>query len=56
MAGHKFQSDLHKPKLKFKGGGQYTLAVIKGHNIFHLLLPIAATKESTHRVTYLHLD
>ena len=25
MAGHKFLSDLHKPKLKFKGGGQYTL-------------------------------
>ncbi len=29
MVGHKFLSDLHKPKLKFKGGGQYTLAVTK---------------------------
>jgi hypothetical protein len=55
MAGHKFQSDLHKPKLKFKGGGQYTLAVTKGHNLL-CILPINATKESTHRAIYLHLD
>jgi hypothetical protein len=55
MAGHKFHSDLHKPKLKFKGGGQYTLAVTKGHNLLSIL-PIHATKDSTHRAIYLHLD
>jgi hypothetical protein len=55
MAGHKFHSDLHKPKLKFKGGGQYTLAVTKGHNLLNTL-PIPATKETAHRVIYLHLD
>ena len=47
MAGHKFHSDLHKPKLKFKGRGQYTMAVTKGHNLLSIL-PIHATKDSTH--------
>ncbi len=55
MAGHKFLSDLHKPKLKFEGGGQYTLAVTKAHNILSIL-PITATKETPHRVIYVHLD
>jgi hypothetical protein len=27
LAGHKFVSDLTKPQLKFKGGGQYTMSV-----------------------------
>jgi hypothetical protein len=55
MAGHKFLSDLHKPKLKFKGGGQHTLTVNKGHNIFHVL-SLSPTKETNHRTIYLHLD
>jgi hypothetical protein len=55
MAGHKFMSDLHKPKLKFKGGGQYTLTVNKGHNIINIL-PISTTQETNYRIIYLHLD
>ena len=55
MAGHKFLSDLHKPKMKFKGGGQYTLTVNKGHNIL-MILPILHSKETPHRTLYLHLD
>jgi hypothetical protein len=55
MAGHKYLSDLHSPQLKFKGGGQLTLEVNKGHNIFHIL-PISSTKETPHRIIYLHLD
>jgi hypothetical protein len=47
MAGHKFQSELHKPKLKFKGGGQITLAVIKGHKANTLLLSSKDTTSST---------
>ncbi len=55
MAGHKFMSDLHKPKMKFKGGGQYTLTVNKGHNIL-MILPLSHTTETQHRTIYLHLD
>jgi hypothetical protein len=55
MAGHKYISDLHKPKMKFKGGGQCTMSVIKGHNVFSVL-PIYATEETTHRKIYLHND
>jgi hypothetical protein len=55
MAGHKFMSDLHKPKMKFKGGGQYTLTVNKGHNIL-MILPLSPTKETNHWTIYLHLD
>ncbi len=53
MAGHKYLSDLYKPKLKFKGGGQYTLEVTKGHHVFQVL-PIPADKQTTHRTIYLH--
>jgi hypothetical protein len=55
MAGHKFVSDLTQPKLKFKGGGQYTMSVHKGHNTFHAL-PISPQDETAHRKIYLHLD
>ncbi len=49
MAGHKYLSDLHKPKLKFKGGGKYTMEVNKGHLIVKIL-PTDATQ------IYLHED
>jgi len=48
MAGHKYISDLTQPKLRFKGGGQYTMSVQKGHNIFHAL-PISPHDETAHR-------
>ncbi len=44
LAGHKFISDLRQPKLKFQGGGQYTMSVIQGHNVFTILLIKQATK------------
>jgi hypothetical protein len=47
MAGHKYISDLHKPKLKFKGGGQYTMEVNKGHLIIKIM-PIDATQSTSH--------
>jgi hypothetical protein len=55
MAGHKYISDLCKPKMKFKGGGQFTMSVIKGHNVFSVL-PISAQEETSHRKIYLHVD
>jgi hypothetical protein len=55
MAGHKYISDLHKPKLKFKGGGQYTMEVNKAHLIIKIM-PIDATQLTPHRTIYLHED
>jgi hypothetical protein len=53
LAGHKYISDLYQPKLKFKGGGQCTLSVTKGHLVFSVL-PVSATQDSPHRTIYLH--
>ncbi len=47
LAGHKFISDLRQPKLKFQGGGQYTMSVIQGHNVF-TILPITANEDTAH--------
>ncbi len=55
LAGHQYISHLSKPKLRFKGGGTYTMSVTKGHKIIHLL-PTTADQETPHRVIYLHLD
>jgi hypothetical protein len=55
LAGHKFVSDLTKPQLKFKGGGQYTMSVQKGHNVFYAL-PTSAQDDTPHRKIYLHKD
>jgi hypothetical protein len=38
MAGHQYVSDLSKPKLKFKGGGSYTMSVTRGHKLITILL------------------
>ncbi len=53
MAGHAYISDLYKPKLKFKGGGQYTMEVKKGHLIIQML-PFSPHKKTTHRTIYIH--
>jgi hypothetical protein len=55
MAGHKYVSHLSKPKLKFEGGGQYTMSVTKGHKIIRIL-PTPANQETTHRTIYFHRD
>jgi hypothetical protein len=55
MAGHQYVSDLYHPKLKFKGGGSYTMSVIRGHKILHTK-PISADKETSHAVLYMHVD
>ena len=53
MAGHKYVSHLSQPKLKFKGGGSYTMSVTRGHMLISVL-PTHANKETTHRTVYLH--
>jgi hypothetical protein len=53
LAEHKFISDLRQPKLKFQGGGQYTMSVIQDHNVFSIL-PITANDDTPHRTIYLH--
>jgi hypothetical protein len=53
MAGHQYVSHLSKPKLKFKGGGLYTMSVTRGHKLI-TILPIRADSETTHRQIYLH--
>jgi hypothetical protein len=55
MAGHKYISHLSAPKLKFEGGGSYTMSVIRGHKIIKIL-PTYADVETPHKITYLHLD
>ena len=55
MAGHKYTSHLSAPKLKFAGGGVYTMSVTRGHKIIKLL-PTNATQETPHRTIYFHLD
>jgi hypothetical protein len=39
MAGHKYTSHLSAPKLKFAGGGIYTMSVTRGHKIIKILTP-----------------
>ena len=55
MAGHKYVSDLQHPKLRFKGGGSYTMSVVRGHKIIKVF-PIAAEQDTTHATIYMHLD
>jgi hypothetical protein len=55
MAGHKYVSDLYKPKLKFKGKCQYTMEFNKGHLVLKIL-PITANQPTTHQTIYLHDD
>ncbi len=55
MAGLKYVSDLHRPKLQFKGGGRYTMSVISGHKILKVF-PIDVEKDTTHAIIYMHLD
>ena len=52
LAGHQYVSHLSKLKLKFKGGGTYTMSVTRGHKIIHIL-PTASNQETPHRVIYL---
>jgi hypothetical protein len=55
LAGHKYISHLSQPKLRFKGGGTYTMSVTKGHMLISVL-PTHADKETTHRQIYMHED
>ena len=55
MAGHKYTSHLSAPKLKFAGGGIYTMSVTRGHKIIKIL-PTNATQETPHRIIYFHRD
>jgi hypothetical protein len=55
LAEHKYVSHLSQPKLRFKGGGAYTMSVTKGHMLMSVL-PTHADKETTHRQVYLHND
>jgi hypothetical protein len=55
LAGHKYISHLSQPKLRFKGGGTYTMSVTKGHMLISVL-PTHADKETTHRKVYMHED
>jgi hypothetical protein len=41
LAGHQYVSHLSKPKLKFKGGGAYTMSVTREHKLI-TILPIRA--------------
>jgi hypothetical protein len=54
LAGHTYTSDLRKPRLNLKQGGQYTMDVIAAHKIVDLL-PISAHTETNHRTLLLHL-
>ncbi len=54
MAGHTYHSDLRKPRLEFKTGGDYTMDVIQAHKIIRLI-PITASEPSNHRNIMLHL-
>jgi hypothetical protein len=55
LAGHKYISHLSQPKLRFKGGGTYTMSVTKGHMLISVL-PTYADKETTHRQVFMHED
>jgi hypothetical protein len=54
LAGHTYTSDLRKPQLHLKQGGQYTMDVIAAHKILNLL-PIPAHSNTNHRNILLHL-
>jgi transposase InsO family protein len=53
MQGHKYLSDLYKPQLIFNDETMYTVSVQRAHKILKLL-PISATKTTSHRSILLH--
>ena len=55
LAQHTYVSHLSRPKLRFKGGGTYTMSVTKGHMLISVL-PTHAERETTHRRIYVHND
>jgi hypothetical protein len=55
MAGHAYVSHLSPPKLKFSGGGTYTMSVTKGHKLIRIL-PTIAAQETAHKIIYFHKD
>ncbi len=55
MAGHTYISHLSSPKLKFSGGGIYTMSVTKGHKLIRIL-PTIAAQETPHKIIYFHKD
>ena len=54
LAGHTYHSDLRKPRLEMKTGGEYTMDVIHAHKIIRVK-PIPAHEPSNHRNIMLHL-
>ena len=55
MAGQTYVSHLSKPKLRFKGGGTYTMSVTRGHKLI-TVMPTHAEEDTPHRTVYLHLN
>ncbi len=55
MAGHTYVSHLSSPKLKYSGGGTYTMSVTKGHKLIRIL-PTIAAQEAARKIIYFHKD
>jgi hypothetical protein len=53
IAEHRYTCSLDRPKLKFKGGGTYTMDVNKGHHIINVT-PIKANTPTPHKELLLH--
>jgi hypothetical protein len=54
LAGHTYHSDLRKPRLELKTGGEYTMDVIHAHKLIRVK-PIPAHEPSNHRNIMIHL-
>jgi hypothetical protein len=53
IAQHRYTCTLPKPTLHFKGGGSYTMSILRGHHIIKLT-PINAHEPTPHRTIMLH--
>jgi hypothetical protein len=53
LAEHRYTCTFPKPTLHFKGGGSYTMSILRGHHIIKLT-PINAYDETPHKTIMLH--
>jgi hypothetical protein len=53
LAEHRYTCTFPKPTLHFKGGGSYTMSILRGHHIIKLT-PISAYEDTPHKTIMIH--
>ena len=53
IAGHRYTCNLQQPKLHFRGGGTYTMNVVRGHHTIQIT-PTDANIQTPHKTILMH--